>query len=243
MLFIRSWTHSCRFAVGALTAAIAVATVAPLNAQAPNQAGANASKYGIAVVDISYIFKKHDRFNAQREAMKKEMETIEAELKADRETIAKQEQQRNQYNPGAPEYKQLDEQIARKMADFNLKMGKLRKEFLERESKVYYQTYLEVVDAITQYAQRQNIGLVLRFNGEPVDANNRDNVLREINKPIVVQDRVDITPDIIMMVNRSGPGAANAPQASGAPQGQPGGVPRTAQGTQFAPQGSQLPPR
>ena len=91
----------------------------------------------------------------------------------------------------------MDEDIARQMAEFNLKMGKLRKEFLEREAKVYYQTYLEVVDAVKYYAKRQNIGLVLRFNGEPVDPNRRDDVLREINKPVVVQDQIDITPDVL----------------------------------------------
>ena len=88
------------------------------------------------------------------------------------------------------------------MAEFNLKMGKLRKEFLEREAKVYYQTYLEVVDAVKYYAKRQNIGLVLRFNGEPVDPNRRDDVLREINKPVVVQDQIDITPDMLALLNR-----------------------------------------
>jgi Skp family chaperone for outer membrane proteins len=81
-------------------------------------------------------------------------------------------------------------------------MGKLRKEFLEREAKVYYQTYLEVVDAVKYYAKRQNIGLVLRFNGEPVDPNRRDDVLREINKPVVVQDQIDITPDVLALLNR-----------------------------------------
>jgi Skp family chaperone for outer membrane proteins len=171
-------------------------------AQAPNPAGANASRYGIAVVDISYIFKKHERFRTAMESMKKEMQTIEGELKADREKIAQSEQQRNSYNAGTAEYKQLDEDIARMMADFNLKMGRLRKDFLEREAKVYYQTYLEVVDAVNSYAKRQNIGLVLRFNGEPVDPNRREDVLREINKPVVVQDQIDITPDVLMLLNR-----------------------------------------
>lgn len=238
MLLISNWTHSRKLAIGALAAAMAVSMAASLNAQGPNQAGANASKYNIAVVDISYIFKNHARFKSTMESMKKEMEGIETELKADREKIAQQEQERNRFNAGSPEFKQLDEQIARKMADFNLKMGKLRKDFLEREAKVYYQTYLEVVDAVTQYAQRQQIGLVLRFNGEPVDPSRREEVLREINKPIVVQDRIDITPDIIMIVNRSAPAAA-APQA-GVPAGQQGAVPSTARG-QFP--GSQLPPK
>jgi hypothetical protein len=51
---------------------------APVAAGGVNPAGANASKYNIAVVDISYIFKKHERFKATMEQMKKEMEAIES---------------------------------------------------------------------------------------------------------------------------------------------------------------------
>jgi hypothetical protein len=96
-------------------------------------------------------------------------------------------------------------------------MGRLRKDFLEREAKVYYQTYLEVVDAVNTYAKRQNIGLVLRFNGEPVDPNRREDVLREINKPVVVQDQVDITPDVLMLLNRDQQAARPAQQGSQLP--------------------------
>ena len=46
--------------------------------QAANPAGANASKYSVAVVDISYIFKKHERFKTTMDQMKKEMETSKA---------------------------------------------------------------------------------------------------------------------------------------------------------------------
>jgi Skp family chaperone for outer membrane proteins len=190
-------------AIGVVAALLSISILTvDARAQAPNPAGANASRYGVAVVDISYIFKKHERFRAAMDSMKKEMETIEAQLKADREKIAQSEQQRNTFNVGTAEHKRLDEEVARMMAEFNLKMGRLRKDFLEREAKVYYQTYLEVVDAVNSYAKRQNIGLVLRFNGEPVDPNRREDVLREINKPVVVQDQIDITPDVLTLLNR-----------------------------------------
>jgi Skp family chaperone for outer membrane proteins len=216
-------------AVGALAIALALSMTLSLSAQAPNPAGANATKYNIAVVDISYVFKNHRRFKSSMEAMKKEMEGIEGELKGDREKIAQLEQERNTFGAGTAEYKQRDEEVARQMAEFNLKMGKLRKDFLEREAKVYYQTYLEVVDAVKYYAKRQNIGLVLRFNGEAVDPNRRDDVLREINKPVVVQDQIDITPDILALINRDQPGTTSTPAN---PQtARPAGLP------------SQLPPR
>ena len=186
----------------AAAAALALSTFGYLYAQAPHPLGVNASKYGIAVVDISAIFKRHTRFKATMDNMKKEMENIEAELKADREKITQAEQHRNTFGVGTAEYKKADEEVARMMAEFNLKMGRLRKDFLEREAKVYYQTYLEVVDAVNYYAKRQNIGLVLRFNGEPIDPNRRDDVLREINKPVVIQDQIDITGDVLMLLNR-----------------------------------------
>lgn len=200
-----------------LTAAAAAFSVVGFasSAHAQNPAGSNASKHGTAVLDISYIFKKHDRFRATMESMKKEMESTEAELKADRDKIAQLEERRNTYNAGSAEYKQLDEELARQMAEFNLKMTRLRKSFLEREAKVYYQTYLEVADAVKYYAMQNNIGLVIRFNGEPVDPNRREDVLREINKPVVFQNQIDITPDILVLLNRDASSTANRPQAPG----------------------------
>jgi Skp family chaperone for outer membrane proteins len=154
------------------------------------------------VVDISAIFKRHARFKATMDSMKKEMEGIEAELKADRDNITKHEQQRNAFQVGTPDYKRADEEVARMMAEFQLKMGRLRKDFMDREAKVYYATYKEVVEVVNYYAKRQGIGLVLRFSGEEIDPNRREDVLREINKPVVMQDSIDITGDILALLNR-----------------------------------------
>jgi Skp family chaperone for outer membrane proteins len=220
--------------IGAAVALMLSALTA--QAQAPNPAGANAEKRGIAVIDVSYIFKEHARFRATMEGMKKEMESIEAELKADRDRIALAEQERNKYNVGSSEYKKFDEEVARMMAEFNLKMTRLRKDFLEREAKVYYQTYLEVVEAIGYYAKRRNIGLVIRFNGDSVDPNRREDVLREINKSIPYHDNIDITPDVLALLNRDQQAGQANPQIGSRPGVQPA--------RPGAPTGStQLPPR
>ncbi len=209
---------------------VAAATVALLSvvvgttssAQAQFAAGANAQKYNIAVVDISYIFKKHSRHQSTIEAMKAEMMSTEAELKADSEKIRQMEEQRNTFNAGAKEYKDLDEELARSIADFKLKMDRLRKSFMEREAKIYYQVYLEVNDAIKFYAQRHDIGLVFRYNGDKIDPNRREDVLKEINKTVVYQNQIDITPDILALLNRD----AAAPQI-GRPPAAPGtSIPR-----------------
>ncbi len=175
---------------------------------------ANASRFGVAVVDVTYIFKNYQQFTSALDGMKTEMETAEGKLKSDRAAIQSKEEQSKQYNPGSPEHKQLDEEIARLKAEFNLTAGRIRKDFLEREAKVYYQTYLEVSNAVQYYAQQHNIGLVVRFNGDQVDPNLREDVLRAINKPVVHQNNIDITPDVLALLNRGGTPGGVAPAAS-----------------------------
>jgi len=182
----------------------------------PNQAasaGANATRYGLAVVDVSYVFKNHQRFNASMEKMKADVEAAETALRNERQEIAKMEEALQQFQPGSPDYKRRDEQVTEAKAAFNLKATKQRKDFLEREAKIYYQAYLEVNDAVKYHAQRTNLGLVLRFNGDPVDPNVREDVLRAINKPVVFQNGIDITPEVLALVNRSAgaPGTAVRP--------------------------------
>jgi Skp family chaperone for outer membrane proteins len=187
---------------------------------------ANAPKYGYAVVDITYIFKNYSKFNQQMEQMKTAMEGADTQLKADRDAVASKEEMRQQYNPGSPEFKTVDEEVARLKAEFQLKAGKIRRDFMEREAAVYYNTFMEVSNAVQYYAQQHNIGMVLRFNGDSIDPNNREDILKAINKPVVFQNNVDITPDVLALLNRGGtiPGAA-APVGNGA----------TATGTNGAP--------
>lgn len=178
---------------------------------------ANAPKYGYAVVDITYIFKNYSKFNQQMEQMKTAMEGADTQLKADRDAVAAKEEMRGQYNPGSPEFKSADEEVARLKAEFQLKAGKIRRDFMEREAAVYYNTFMEVSNAVTYYAQQHNIGMVLRFNGDSIDPNNREDILRAINKPVVFQNNVDITPDVLALLNRGGGApAGNAATASGA---------------------------
>ncbi len=174
--------------------------------RAQNTAGANAARYGVAVVDISYIFKEYSRFKAQIDAMKNEVQAVETRLRTDRQEIAKSEERLKQFKPGTPDYRTLDEQVSRRKADFNLSATRQRKDFMEREAKIYHQTYLEVSQAITFYAQRNNIGLVLRFNGDPIQDAERTSVLRQINKPVIFQNGIDITGDILAMLRQGGPG-------------------------------------
>lgn len=190
------------------------------NRMAPSQIGVN----GIAVVDIAYIFKKHNRFDQEMKALKGRVEAAETDLKRMGEEIKKKQDQLKAYDqqktfaPGSPEYKRLEEQILKDTGDFNLKRSLQGKEFMEQEGKLYFKVSLEIDDAVKVIATRNNIGLVLKFNGDDVDANDRNDILRNINKPIVYFDKnMDITPFVLQELNRSAPiaGPGGQPPATG----------------------------
>ena len=176
--------------------------------------GANASRFGTAVVDINYIFKNYSRFTSALEGLKKQMKTADDQLKSERSKIASKEEERGQYKVGSVDYKRVDEEIAQLTAAFQLKANRIRKEFLEREAKVYYETYQEVSNAVKYYAQQHSIGLVLKFNGDPIDPAVREQILMAIKfKTVVYQNNIDITPDVLALLNRGGAPSGTTPTA------------------------------
>lgn len=184
------------------------------SALAQSSAGANAQKYGIAVIDINYIFKNHQKFRASMDGMKGNFQATDTQLKAEQQKIVAAEKNKTQFKPGSPEFNQVDEQIVKMKAGLQVEVTQKRKRLVEQEAKIYYDTYREVDQAIGYYAKRQGIGLVFRFNGDEADPNNRESILRSINKAVHFQNQVDITPDVLAMIN--GAGATATRPAEGA---------------------------
>lgn len=195
----------------AAAAALAVALVPSAYAQSP--ASANAQKFGVAVIDINYVFKNHQKFRAAMDGMKGDFTAVDAELKGEQQKIVDAEQQLQTFKPGSPEFEQLDGQLLQMKAALQIQVTQKRKSLVEQEAKIYYETYVEVSKAIEYYAQRQGLGLVLRFNGDEADPNNRDSILRAINKAVHYQNQVDITPDVLALLNRAGQATAAQPAA------------------------------
>jgi Skp family chaperone for outer membrane proteins len=159
---------------------------------------------GLAVVDVAYIFKNHARFKQQMEAMKGKVDAAEAELKRDQEDYKRMAEQLKQYQPGSPDYKKTEDDMLKKQGELNLKVSLQKKDFMEAEGRIYFNVSREIDDAVKQLAAKNNITLVLRFNGDPVDPVDRNDILRGINKPIVYYDpRMDITPYVLQDLNRS----------------------------------------
>ncbi|MEO1495790.1 MAG: OmpH family outer membrane protein [Planctomycetota bacterium] len=184
----------------ALSAALAAGN--PAHAQVAE--GANAPKVGIAVIDINYIFNEYEKHSSAMDSMKSEIRSLDTQLKSEQQKIMEAEKQKAEmYKPGTADYRRVDEQVVQMKANFQVKTTQMRKDVAEREAGIYYQTYREVDQAIKYYAKQKGISLVVRFNGDEADPNNRDSILRSINKTVHYQDQIDITPDVLGLLNRA----------------------------------------
>lgn len=191
--------------------------VSPASAQ-------TAPRPSIALLDVNYIFKNHTRFNAMRADLTAEVERAEQQLKSQRDELQKQQDALKDFKPGSVEYKQREQDLARRVADLNIRMQAQRKEFLLKEAGIYNTVYKEIQQVVAYYANQQGFTAVVKFNGDPAQEDDPDTVLRTINQDVVwYAPGLDITPVILEQLNRravSSASGTNAPASN--PSSRPG---------------------
>lgn len=160
-----------------------------------------AQRATVVVLDVGAVFKQHNRFEQQMEIMKKEVADFENYIRQERDRVVKLNESLKDYNPGTPNYKQLEKQITQLQSDLQVEMQLKRRRFMEQEAKLYFNVYTEVKNAVAWFANEYGISLVLRYNSEDIDPSDRQSVLAGVNSPIVFQRELDITAHIIKKVN------------------------------------------
>ncbi|MGQ9564718.1 MAG: OmpH family outer membrane protein [Thermogutta sp.] len=172
----------------------------------------------IAMVDIEYIFKNHLRFKQEMSVLRSEATAVEQWAQREQESIKSLAEQLKDHQPGTPTYNQLDDALVKRQKDFEAEIIKKRKDFLLREAKLHYATYQEIVNEIQYLATANGIAVVLRFNGQQVDANSPDDILRYINQLIVYQaPELDLTPLVLQRLNARAQSATSAASSSSTP--------------------------
>jgi Skp family chaperone for outer membrane proteins len=155
-----------------------------------------------AVIDIGYIFKNHAQFKSKMDKMRDEVMAAENGLKAERDRINGLGEQLKGFNPGTPEFKKLEAEVAKAQGEFNVEAQLQKKDFMDREAAIYHEVFGQIEQAVAQFSQEHGIAVVHRFDGDPVDSGDRNQVLRGITKPLVYYDRsIDITPDVLRLLN------------------------------------------
>lgn len=155
----------------------------------------------VAVIDISYVFDKHERFKRMMDEVKRDIERFDAKFQEQRKQLAKRAEGLQELKSSSVEYKQLEAEIAKANADLSVQMQLKRKDILMSEAEIYYNAYNEVYEHVAKFADRNGIGLVLRFDGKTIDPTQRDSVLKGVNRGVVFQRRLNISDLIVSRLN------------------------------------------
>ncbi|MEQ8787881.1 MAG: OmpH family outer membrane protein [Pirellulaceae bacterium] len=190
--------------VATLVACTSLLSVGSVSAQVTG-AASTAQSPSVVVIDIEAVFKEHLRFKQSIEIMKKDVADFENFVRDKQTEIRNLGEQIKQFNPGTPDYRNIEERAAQLTSDLQVKMQLKRREFMEQEAKLYYTVYTEVKGLVARFANKQGISLVLRYNSQDIDPTDRTSVMMGVQSPIVFQRNLDITGLIIDEANRGTP--------------------------------------
>ena len=170
---------------------------------APARLVAQQSGTPIAVLDVNKVFAENIRFQQALEDIKNDIRAYEAEVVRNRKRITELRERLATFNSSSPEYRELEKEGAKLTADLQIDMTLKKKEFMEREAKLYFHAYNELAGIVSDHSVRTGIAMVIRYHGEEIDPDERNSVLAGVNRPIVYhQPQLDITAAIIERVNR-----------------------------------------
>lgn len=164
---------------------------------------ANAQSAGqIALLDVAEVFAKHIRFKQEMDAISKEAEAFQKYAQGQEAKLKQLFTSLEGKTPGSVEYRKIDEDMARIRSETQVQSALKQKDFIAREAKIYHKYYAEVQGIAADYATRNRISLVLRWNRQPVEKTDRLSVQAAVNNSIVLQRGRDITDYVLQVVNK-----------------------------------------
>ena len=146
----------------------------------------------VAVIDIAKVFKDHRRFGEQMAGIKGEIEDFEQYVRARQSEIAGLKS--DQPEKAAALEKDLSSEIALK-----------RKLFLDQEADVYFEVYSQIETHAGQVCRERDVGLLLRYNSDPMLKGDRASVLQGVNRAVVHCRVPDLTDDVLDIANAARP--------------------------------------
>lgn len=180
----------------------------------------------VAVVDMEHVLDNHPTFTAQMESMKAEFQQTMKDFEERRKKLSESIQQLNsQLNSDSPEFKQREEAIVSQESKLRLDAKNKQEEFDERQARLMYETYNQIVNGVSIAAKYYKYDLVVRYNRKQTTQMNPkkpQSVLYGADREVIYFNTDnDLTDTVIGLLKRDIPAAATAAAPAAAPAGVP----------------------
>ncbi len=156
------------------------------------------------VLDVAKVFKDNTRFDSAMKSIQQEAEQVKTQIQGEQESLqAEATKVMEMFKPGTPEFQREETRLEQQQAALRTKARQMNEELLNKEAKLYHDTYLQMQQVVTKIATDHNISLVLRFDSSSVDPANRADVIKAVNRGVVFQKELDITDMVIEQMRSS----------------------------------------
>ena len=184
----------------------AVATVVAFNASVVSAQDAGR----IAILDVAKVFKENASFDTKVKEIKEEADRLKVQITAEQDRIKKAVMELRGMEAG-PKRNQMEADLEQQHTRLRTLTRQNESELLNREARVYYDTYREMQAVVEAMAKQYGVSLVLRFDSESIDPNNRNEVIKGVNRAVVFHRQIDLTSEVSKQLNArmaAAPGAA-----------------------------------
>jgi len=140
---------------------------------------------------LQAAMKEHHAAKAAFEAVARDEEQQQKDARTQLEMFAK----------GTNAYDELAVKLAKRQAVWNVEAKAQREDLQRAEAGIYAKFNTRLEKVITDLAAARKLRIAVRFSREALNEKDRTNVLRYVNRPVIFQDRLDITEDVIAALN------------------------------------------
>ena len=151
----------------------------------------------VAVLDVARVFESNQLFNQRMDAIKVEAEQFKTSMEQQQAALKQKAAPLSDYTPGSPEFNQLQAQLEQESARLRTVAQQTNTDLLNREAKIYFDTYTKLQQVVNELAGQYNISLIIRFDSKPIDPDNRGEVIKGVNRNIVFQKNLDLTSMVV----------------------------------------------
>ena len=146
----------------------------------------------VAILDVAKVFKENASFDAKVKAIKAEADQLKVQITAEQDRI-KAEVLKLRGMEAGPKRNQMEADLEQQHTRLRTTTRQSESELLNREARVYFETYGEMQAVVEGLAKEYGLSLVLRFDSESIDPNNRNEVIKGVNRAVVFHDHLDLT--------------------------------------------------
>ncbi len=173
--------------------------------------------HGVRVIDIKRVFDEYTAFADQIKQLREEVKIAEGQQIEAAKEVRSLVERAKQLKPGSDERKDLEKKRFKRQTDLAANAKIQKAEFMEKEAKIYFHTFNVIKGEVAYYCKVKNVSLVVQFNSEKADPNDRGSVMRSMTSTVVAQNGVDITDTILRVLNRENAKVSN--RRSNVPRG------------------------